>query len=69
MKATRAPSPVSFAFDLRTGKWETINEATPNPTMDHRCLIVLPQALVMVGGMEKDQQVTARVSVLPKAKP
>lgn len=62
------PSPVTFAFDLRTGKWETIHEHTPGPTMDHRGLIVLRQALVTVGGMDKDQQVTSRVSVLPKTK-
>jgi len=29
-------------------------------------LLVTPEGLVIVGGMEKDQQVSARVSVLPK---
>jgi N-acetylneuraminic acid mutarotase len=60
------PSPVTFAFNLRSGKWETINEHTPEPTMDHRGLMVLPDGLVIVGGMEKAQQVTSRVVVLPK---
>jgi hypothetical protein len=63
-----APSPTTFAFNLRTSKWEIINENTPDPTMDHRGLIVLPQGLVVVGGMDKKQQVTSRVAVLPKGK-
>ena len=60
------PSPVTFAFNARTAKWETLSQITPNPTMDHRGLLVLPEGLVIIGGMEKDQQVTTRVSVLPK---
>ena len=28
------PSPVTFAFNLRSGKWETLDENTPDPTMD-----------------------------------
>ncbi len=60
------PSPVTFAFNLRSGKWETINEHTPQPTMDHRGLLVIPEGLVIAGGMEKGQQVTGRTVVLPK---
>ncbi len=64
------PSPVTFAFNLRTGKWETLNDNTPDPTMDHRGLIATSEGLVVIGGMEKGQQVTAKVSVLPtSAKP
>jgi len=58
------PSPVTFAFNLRSGKWETVNENTPDPTMDHRGLLVAPHGLVIVGGMEKGQQVTAKVRVV-----
>ncbi|MGA3196812.1 MAG: hypothetical protein ABSD39_17600 [Terriglobales bacterium] len=62
------PSPVTFAFDVRSGTWETINENTPDPTMDHRGLAVTSQGLVMVGGMETGQRVTAKVTVVkPKA--
>ena len=50
------PSPVTFAFDVRSGKWETLNANTPQPSMDHRGLLVLPEGLVIVGGMEKSQQ-------------
>ncbi len=60
------PSPVTFAYNLRSGKWETISEATPNPTMDHRGLLVTPDNLVILGGMEKGQQVTAKVQVIPR---
>ena len=60
------PSPLTFAFSLRSGKWETINANTPNPTMDHRGLLVIPEGLVIAGGMEKGQVVTSKVAVLSK---
>jgi N-acetylneuraminic acid mutarotase len=60
------PSPTTFDFNLRTGKWETINANTPDPTMDHRGLLVTHEGLVLIGGMEKGQKVTARVTLLPK---
>lgn len=61
------PSPVTFAFNLKTAKWETINENTPDPTMDHRGLAVVSHGLVIVGGMEKGQVVTARVKIVKPA--
>ena len=63
------PSPVTFDFNLRTGKWETINDNTPDPTMDHRGLLVTHEGLVLIGGMEKGQKVTARVALLSKQAP
>jgi N-acetylneuraminic acid mutarotase len=60
------PSPMTFDFNLRTGKWETIDDATPDPTMDHRGLLVTPEGLVLIGGMEKGQKVTDRVTLLSK---
>ena len=60
------PSPVTFAFDLRTRKWETLDENTPDATMDHRGLLVTKQNLVIIGGMEKGQTVTAKIVVLSK---
>lgn len=65
------PSPVTFAFNLHSGKWETLDANTPSPTMDHRGLLVTREGLVIIGGMEKGQQVTARIQLLskvPKAK-
>jgi N-acetylneuraminic acid mutarotase len=58
------PSPVTFAFNLRSGKWETINENTPEPTMDHRGLAVTHLGLVIVGGMAKGQEVTPKVAIV-----
>jgi N-acetylneuraminic acid mutarotase len=59
------PSAVTFAFNLRSGKWE-LNGITTNPTMDHRGLLVTSNGLIIAGGMEKGQQVTPKVVVLPK---
>jgi N-acetylneuraminic acid mutarotase len=58
------PSPVTFAFNLRSGKWETINENTPDPVMDLRGLLVTHRGLVIVGGMAKGQQVTPNVAIV-----
>jgi hypothetical protein len=60
------PSPVTFAFDAHSGKWETVNEDTPDPTMDLRGLIVAQGRLVLVGGMEKGQRVSADVKAIPR---
>jgi len=60
------PSPVTFAFNLHSGKWETLDENTPNPTMDHRGLLVTREGLVIIGGMEKGQQVTAKIALISK---
>ena len=62
------PSPVTFAYNVRAGKWEVINENTPDSTMDHRGLLVTSHGLVIVGGMNKGQQVSANVRVV-KATP
>jgi N-acetylneuraminic acid mutarotase len=59
------PSAVTFAFDVKTESWETINENTPDPIMDSRGLAVgADRELLMVGGMEKGQRVTAKVTVV-----
>ncbi|MGC2196053.1 MAG: kelch repeat-containing protein [Terriglobales bacterium] len=60
------PSAVTFAFDARSGQWQTVNEDTPDPTMDHRGLLVTREGLVLVGGMEKGQQVTDNLKVIPR---
>jgi hypothetical protein len=63
------PSPMTFAFDLHASKWEVINPNTPNPVMDEHQLLVYPDALVLLGGMEKGQQVTGRAVILSKQRP
>ncbi|MFZ0796154.1 MAG: hypothetical protein WCA13_02795 [Terriglobales bacterium] len=62
------PSPVTFAFNVYTEEWETIDQDAPEPTMDHRGLLVTRRGLVIVGGMEKGQQVTAKVTVVKPAR-
>lgn len=58
-------SAMTFAFNLRTTQWEVFNENTPNPTTNNRGLLITDEGLVLIGGMGKDQQPTARVTVLP----
>jgi N-acetylneuraminic acid mutarotase len=59
------PSALTFAYNLRTSKWESINENTPNPTLDSRAVVVTPEKLVIVGGISKGQ-ITAHVNELAK---
>lgn len=61
-----APSPVTFAYNLKTNKWDVINENVPNPTMDQRALIVTSQYMVLIGGMSKDRTIIPDVRLLPK---
>ena len=58
------PSPLTFAFNLKTGKWETINENTPDPVMDERVLVVTHRGLLIVGGMEKGQTIVPKVAIV-----
>jgi len=62
------PSSVTFAFNVRKGQWETIDENTAEPTMDHRGLLVTGRGLIMAGGMEKGQQVTSKLTIV-KSRP
>lgn len=59
------PSPLTFAYNLKTSTWESINENTPNPTLDSRHVLVTSEKLVIIGGMEKGQ-VTSRVNEMVK---
>jgi N-acetylneuraminic acid mutarotase len=67
-KVPAQPSATVFAYDFRSNGWQTIQENDPNPSMDHRALIVTGNGLVIVGGMGKDQTVLATVRVIPKGK-
>jgi N-acetylneuraminic acid mutarotase len=59
-------SPLTFAFDVKTGKWEVITDKTPNPTVGNRALLATPKGLVRVGGMEAGGKVTANVTTIPR---
>jgi N-acetylneuraminic acid mutarotase len=60
------PSSTVFDFNLRNNQWEIITDKLPDATMDNRGMVVTADNLILVGGMEKGQQVTAKVSVIPK---
>jgi N-acetylneuraminic acid mutarotase len=59
-------SAVTFDYDLRGHRWETLNENTYDPRADARGLLETPLGPVVLGGMVKNLAVTARVSLLPK---
>jgi hypothetical protein len=58
------PSAVTFAFNAHSHTWEKVSDSTPDPAMDHRGLLVTHSGLIIVGGMEKGQQVRAKVVVV-----
>ncbi len=62
--AEPSPSPLPSMCGPASGRPFNLN--TPEPTMDHHGLVVIQEGLVIVGGMEKGQQVTAKVAVLSK---
>ncbi len=55
-----------FGFDLSANEWMTL-APLPVATMDHRAIAVIDGRLVIVGGMEAGQRVTARVAVADAA--
>jgi N-acetylneuraminic acid mutarotase len=59
------PSALTFAYNLRASKWESVNTNTPNPALDSRAIVVTPEKLVIIGGIDKGQ-VTARVNEIAK---
>ena len=61
------PSPVIFAFNVKSNSWETIQANAPNPTMDQSGLVIA-DGLIAIGGMTKGQQVVPSVAVLAKGK-
>lgn len=62
------PSPITFAYNLKSNAWETIQENAPNATMDHHGLAVTSDDLIVVGGMAAGQKVVGTVELLPKSK-
>jgi N-acetylneuraminic acid mutarotase len=62
------PSPAIFALNLKNEAWVMVKANNPNPTMDHRGLIVTPDGLVVVGGMAAGQKVVGTAAILPKEK-
>jgi hypothetical protein len=59
-------SSLTFAYDLRTNRWETVSENTTDPRADSRGLLETPIGPVILGGLAKNIAVTAGVTLLPK---
>jgi N-acetylneuraminic acid mutarotase len=58
-------SPVTFAYEVSHGRWETISENTDYPRINAG-LVDTPVGPMLVGGMVGNQTVTAGVTLLPK---
>ncbi len=59
-------STVTFAYDVHGNRWETVSENTPDPRMDAGSIQDTPLGPVILGGMARNQAVTARVTLVPK---
>jgi N-acetylneuraminic acid mutarotase len=64
--AAAEASPVTFAWNLKTSKWEVISEKTANATMGTRELLGTSHGLVRIGGLETGQKVTPNVTMIPR---
>jgi N-acetylneuraminic acid mutarotase len=62
------PSAVVFDYNVKRDAWETIIDNDPSPSMDHHGMVVTSDGLIVIGGMTKEQKVTAAVRLLPKEK-
>jgi N-acetylneuraminic acid mutarotase len=57
-------STVTFGFDVRANKWETIDEETYDARTDSRGILSTPVGPVILGGIVSNQAPTARVLLL-----
>jgi N-acetylneuraminic acid mutarotase len=59
-------SPVTFFYDIHGSLWSTIDDYEIEARSDARGILETPVGSVIVGGMEKDQFITARVEIVVK---
>jgi N-acetylneuraminic acid mutarotase len=59
-------STVTFCFDVRSNKWETIDEETYDARTDSRGILSTPVGPVILGGIVSNQAPTARVLPLSR---
>lgn len=59
-------SPVTFAFDVHSNRWETISENTYDVRSDSRGIVSTRIGPMIVGGLVSNTAVTGRAVVLPK---
>jgi N-acetylneuraminic acid mutarotase len=59
-------SPVTFAFELHGNRWDTVVPDTFDVRTDGRGIVATPLGPLILGGMLKNQAISARVLSLPK---
>jgi len=59
-------SPITFAYELHGGRWETIADDTYDVRSDTQAVLFTPLGPLVLGGTLKNSAVSARVLVLPK---
>ncbi|MFZ0733330.1 MAG: kelch repeat-containing protein [Candidatus Sulfotelmatobacter sp.] len=59
-------SPVTFAYELRGNRWDTIADDTDDVRADARGILFTPLGPIVVGGTLKNSAISARVLLLPK---
>ena len=59
-------SPVTFAFELHGNRWDTVMPDTFDVRTDGRGIVPTPIGPLILGGMLKNQAISARVLALPK---
>ena len=59
-------SPVTFDYDVKGNKWETISEDTFDVRADTQGILSTPIGPMVIGGTLKNQAITARAMILPK---
>ncbi len=59
-------SPVTFDYDVKANRWETITEDTFDVRTDAGAILNSPIGPLILGGMLKNTAISARVLLLPK---
>ncbi len=59
-------SSVTFSYDVRTNRWETVTDDTQDPHSDTRGIVSTPIGSLIVGGLVEGNSVSSRVQIVPK---
>jgi len=59
-------SDMTFSYDVRANRWDTVDEDTYDVRSDSRGIAYTPIGPIIVGGLVKNTAVTARAVLLPK---
>jgi N-acetylneuraminic acid mutarotase len=59
-------SSLTFGFDVKNNRWETVDEDTTDPRSDTRGIVTTPVGDMIVGGLVSNAAVTSRAVIIPK---